>query len=120
MKSQTQILLLLMISLGMAVPSVGRAGDGAKGQGTYAAKCQVCHGEKGDGNGPAGKSLTPHPANFTDAKFMALKTDDHLTKVIKDGGAAVGKSPIMSAFGGQLTDGEVADLVAYIRTFAQK
>ena len=35
----------------------------------FAANCQVCHGDKGDGKGPAGAALNPPPANFTDVKF---------------------------------------------------
>jgi mono/diheme cytochrome c family protein len=50
---------------------------------------------------------------------MKALTDDHLFKVIKDGGAAVGKSPLMAPWGGQLKDPEIWDVVAYIRSLAK-
>lgn len=49
---------------------------------------------------------------------MKTLTDDHLFKVIKEGGVAVGKSQLMPPWGGQLKDPEIWDVVAYIRTLA--
>ena len=54
--------------------------------------CGTCHGNKGKGDGLAGMALKPRPRDFTDPKFQAEKTDEHLFKVIKGGGAAVGLS----------------------------
>lgn len=34
------------------------------GREVYLYNCAVCHGDKGDGNGPAGKTLNPKPTNF--------------------------------------------------------
>lgn len=34
------------------------------GREIYLYNCAVCHGDKGDGNGPASKTLNPKPANF--------------------------------------------------------
>ncbi len=36
----------------------------AKGQADYARYCASCHGAKGEGDGPAAKSLKPKPRNF--------------------------------------------------------
>lgn len=36
----------------------------------YATHCAVCHGAAGRGDGPAGKGLTPPPADLTDAARM--------------------------------------------------
>ncbi len=36
---------------------------------SYALNCASCHGEKGDGNGPAGMVLNPKPRNFAQDNF---------------------------------------------------
>lgn len=87
----------------------------ADGAATFAATCSACHGAGGKGDGVAAASLTVKPANFTDAAFWAGKTDDVLKKAIKEGGPAVGKSPLMAP-NPQLSDAQITELVAYIKT----
>lgn len=41
----------------------------AKGKTAYATQCLMCHGEKGDGNGPAGAVMKPKPRNFMTDEF---------------------------------------------------
>jgi hypothetical protein len=59
--------------------------------------CATCHGATGLGNGPAGAGLNPKPRNWTDAKWQESVTDEHLFKIIKEGGAKHGLSPQMAA-----------------------
>jgi len=40
-----------------------------KGKQSYTVNCAACHGEKGDGNGPAGAMMNPKPRNFGVDKF---------------------------------------------------
>jgi mono/diheme cytochrome c family protein len=40
-----------------------------KGKAAYTTNCLSCHGEKGDGNGPAGAYLNPKPRNYATDKF---------------------------------------------------
>ena len=89
----------------------------ADGAATYNMMCTSCHGAAGAGDGAAAVALTPKPANFGDAAFWETRNDAHLKKVIKEGGPAVGKSPLMAPFGAALTDAQVDELVAYIKTF---
>jgi mono/diheme cytochrome c family protein len=36
------------------------------GKKLFGANCVPCHGEKGDGKGPVGMALTPHPSDFAE------------------------------------------------------
>jgi hypothetical protein len=61
----------------------------------FSQRCSACHGPNGDGTGPAGTALNPHPRNFHDRTWQSSVTDDHIEQIIQQGGAAVGKSPLM-------------------------
>jgi len=84
--------------------------DDAKG--IYDDKCAGCHGPSGKGDGPAGQALTPHPPDFSTS--LKGKDDAYLTKIIKEGGEAVKKSPSMPA-NSDLTDAQVKALIEYIK-----
>ena len=97
-------------------------GDAAEGKKTYDVLCYLCHGVSGAGDGPAGEAIDPPPRNFTlgEFKFDADKdgvigTDEDLQIVIKKGGAAFGGNPVMVPWM-QLSDAEVANLIAFIRS----
>jgi cytochrome c oxidase cbb3-type subunit 2 len=56
------------------------------GKDIYENKCQMCHGLKGDGNGPAAAAFHPKPANFTDSKFWKQKDINKIiTETIEHG-----------------------------------
>jgi mono/diheme cytochrome c family protein len=93
-------------------------GDPARGAPQYALYCATCHGPKGCGDGPLSETLDPKPAKHCDGDLMNPLEDDFLFKVIKLGGAAVGKSPLMAPWGGTLSDAQIWDVVAYVRTLA--
>ncbi len=57
--------------------------------------CASCHGTGGKGDGAAAASLDPKPRSFSDADWQAKVTDDHLAKIIVEGGPAVGLSALM-------------------------
>ncbi|HSW28967.1 MAG TPA: c-type cytochrome [Longimicrobiales bacterium] len=86
-------------------------------KGAYGTVCTTCHGPSGAGDGPGAAALNPKPANFADAAFWASRTDAHLVKVIREGGASVGKSALMPAWGGLYNEAQAKALVAYIKTF---
>lgn len=92
--------------------------DPARGKLQYENYCLSCHGARGDGDGPAGLALTPRPARIGERAFMREKTDDYLFQVIQQGGAAVGLSPLMAPWGSMLTDAQIRDVIAYVRTLA--
>src|SRR5574341_1637465 len=96
------------------------AGDAVKGKAKYQELCAACHGASGKGDGPAAAGLPTKPRNHTDATYMGKLKDQQIFETIKKGGQGVGKSPIMPPWGGQLSDEQINDLVAYIRTLSRK
>lgn len=58
-------------------------------------RCSTCHGANGGGDGPGAADLNPKPRNLQDKDWQATVTDDYIEKIIKEGGAAVGKSAAM-------------------------
>jgi caa(3)-type oxidase subunit IV len=79
--------------------------------------CATCHGQAGDGAGPAGGALNPPPANFTDATFWATRDGQRIFDVIKNGAASVGGSPLMVAWGNSFSDDEIGALRDYVMSF---
>ena len=101
-----------------AAPAAAVAPDAAKGAALYAANCASCHGPRGDGDGPVAVALVPKPAKHHDGTYMNVLTNEHLFKVIKEGGPSVGKSPLMAPWGGMLSDAQIWDVVAFVRSLA--
>jgi len=103
-----------------ATPSVTTAADGvaARGEPLYGQFCASCHGARGEGDGPVAASLNPKPVRHSDGAYMNELSDEHLFKVIQQGGAAVGKSPLMAPWSGTLSEAQIWDVVAFIRTLA--
>lgn len=79
----------------------------------FVAKCSKCHGKDGKGNDKVLKLLkTDLPSlDLTDADSQAKKDEEHL-KVVTDG---VKKMP---AYKEKLTEAEIKELVAFLRTLA--
>lgn len=83
-------------------------------------RCVPCHGASGQGDGPASATLDPKPRKYADAEWQASVTDEYIEKIIKFGGAAVGKSPAMPN-NPDLTDPAVVTaLKDIIRAFGKK
>lgn len=85
----------------------------------YGRHCSQCHGERGDGQGPAATHLLPRPRDFTSGKFKirttpngALPTDDDLRNIIRRGMPYTS----MPAWP-QLSDQELTALVSHVKTF---
>ena len=90
-------------------------GDAAKGKESFQTYCAACHGPEGKGDGAAAAALDPKPRNLTDAAFMSTQSDDRIYKVISEGGASVGLSPMMAAWGGTLSEQDIWNVIAFIR-----
>lgn len=74
--------------------------------------CVLCHGLKADGNGRAAKLYNPRPANLV----MSDKNDQYKELIIRRGGAALARSQFMPPWGEELTDEQVADVIAFLRS----
>ncbi len=105
---------------GSQAPGGGIANaDAAAGEQHYKTYCASCHGLRGEGDGELAAALPVQPAKHSDAAYMTALSDEHLFTVVKKGGAAVGKSALMAGFGGSLSDEQIWDVVAYVRSLAR-
>jgi len=82
----------------------------------FTQRCMICHGESGKGDGPIGKSMNPNARDFSNQEWQKSVTDQQIEKVIKEGGASLGKSPNMPA-SPDLSNDIVKNLVKLIRSF---
>lgn len=106
------------------------AQDGAKGPGSdaqrqagqklYEKYCSQCHGEKGDGQGPAAVHLLPKPRDFTAGKYKirttpngALPTHEDIVSIIKRG-MPYSSMPAWPDFSAE----ELGNLAYYVASFS--
>ena len=108
------LIAVLAIGGSLLADAAGK-GDPAKGREKYNQICASCHGPLGKGDGPAAAALDPKPRDLSDAKYVSTISDEQLFKTVKEGGAAVGKSPLMPAWGGVLSDNDIWNVIAYLR-----
>jgi mono/diheme cytochrome c family protein len=95
-----------------------RKGDPKRGMMIYGQLCVSCHGDKSMGDGVAAPAIDPKPANHTDQGRMGRLSDEHLYGATVGGGLEVNRSANMPAWGLYLDEGEVYDLVAFLRSLA--
>jgi mono/diheme cytochrome c family protein len=90
-----------------------------RGQTIYNRHCVSCHGAAGKGDGAAGGQLAVKPADLTDGRIMNPLPDHFLATIIREGGQAVGLSPLMPGWTPFLSSAEIDDVIAYLRTLAR-
>jgi mono/diheme cytochrome c family protein len=72
-------------------PGISEETQLARGKEVFTTYCAACHGDKGDGNGPAARFLNPKPRDFRTGSFRIVSTvnrrpsDDDLLLVITNG-----------------------------------
>jgi mono/diheme cytochrome c family protein len=79
-------------------------GDPVNGATLFAANCAVCHGENGEGG--VGKQLQPN-------EFVQANTNAELVAFIQAGRPGTA----MAGFNTRLSEQEIADIVAHLRTW---
>jgi hypothetical protein len=84
---------------------------------TFQVRCATCHGELGDGHGPASAGLDPPPRDLRDPAWQDAVSDAHIEAVIARGGAAAGLSPAMPPHPDLAAEpGQLAALRAHVRS----
>jgi hypothetical protein len=86
---------------------------------TYVRFCAPCHGAQGRGDGYNAAFLPTQPTAHADAAQMSLRPDDTLFDGIFAGGAILGRSHLMPAWGGTLSRAEIGAAVREIRALCQ-
>ena len=102
---------------GLTNAFAGDAAAIAEGKQIYDKNCATCHGTGGAGDGPTAAVLTPPPADFTDADMMQSTTDGYLFWRVSDGGGGEPYNSAMPAWKGTLTEDEIWQVIAYVKTF---
>jgi mono/diheme cytochrome c family protein len=103
---------VVALAAGVLIQPAWGAGNAKAGKMVYAQKCQMCHAP--DGNGNPGMAAALH------VKFIPLgspeiqkMTDAQIKEVITKG---KGKMPAVQG----ITDADISNVIAYIRTFKKK
>lgn len=103
MKLTTNILSTALAGLTLLLAcGASQGADTNKGRQLFAANCAACHGQ-------TGRSVIPGAPNF-DSGERLLQPDFTLLATIQKG------KNVMPAFQGILTDRDIMDVIAYIRT----
>jgi len=96
----------------------GLSREARRGKALYEYYCALCHGATGNADGFNAFNLRTPPTRHTDPILMGTLSDTQIRQIIRDGGGALGRSPQMPPWGGVLSDREIADITAFIRTLA--
>jgi mono/diheme cytochrome c family protein len=92
-----------------------------RGKEIYTTKCALCHGENGDGKGPAGASLPLKAGDFTDKKMVAEMAGNYWVWRVSEGGLVEpfkSKNSAMPAWKGELSMNDRWAVIAYAHTFS--
>jgi mono/diheme cytochrome c family protein len=106
-----RITIALAVANVIALPAYGQ-----EAKQLFEQTCAMCHGTGGKGDGPTSQSLQPKPADLT--VVVKDKSDAYLTKLITEGGPSVGKSPLMPAYKGILSEKQIESVIQYVRGLA--
>ncbi len=87
-----------------------------RGSAVYKHYCLICHGAYGGGDGFNASLLATPPRNFSEEAFWQTVDEKQLTAAISGGGQAVNKSVLMPAWGHTLSEQQINDVIAYLRT----
>ena len=93
----------------------------ARGKEIYMIRCAVCHGDAGDGKGPAGVALPLKPPDLRDQKMMGEMAGNYWFWRVSEGGAVEPFKSMGSAMPAWKDELSVEDrwaVIAYQHTFS--
>ena len=101
---------LLFASTALLADDFELRGDPEAGKAPYQQQCASCHGNSGQGDGPAARAFNPPPASLLREDLSA----ERMFLATRDGGMAVGLAATMPAFSRSLNEQQIHDIVAYL------
>lgn len=84
-----------------------------RGELYYGHYCRMCHGPKGDGDGPVGESYVPKPTDLTSEAVTGLTDGQVYARML----TGTGHSPVMV---GTVPPGQRWPIVLYVRSLADR
>ena len=89
----------------------------SQGKHVFDRYCATCHGDAGKGDGQNASNLHPAPPDLTQSKTMADR--NYVRRVIAEGSAAVGRSPLSPPWGRTLSAQQIDYVTAYCLALAK-
>ncbi|MGA8528878.1 MAG: cytochrome c [Acidobacteriaceae bacterium] len=99
---QARLCMVALLATAVAAPLLAQSGES-----TFKAKCAMCHGADGQASSPMAKSMKIPSVKSPD--FMKLTESEMVADTTN------GKNK-MPAYKGKLTDAQIKEVVAYMRT----
>ena len=93
----------------------------ARGKDIYASRCSVCHGEQGDGRGPAAAGLPLKPPSFLDTRMVNEMAGNYWFWRVTEGGLVEpfkSMGSVMPAWKTELSVEERWAVIAYTHTLS--
>jgi len=87
------------------------------GAAVFAAACAACHGDDGRGRSASELGFEVPLPDFTDCDFATREQDADWGAIVHRGGPARAFNRLMPAFGGALSDEEIAAAVTHLHSF---
>lgn len=117
-RSKFMSTLLASVLLVTTMTLSAQAANLERGSEVFAVNCAMCHGPTGspDPDSPLVEGLGVVPADFSDTLFNSREGEGEWKLVATYGGAALGFSEVMPAFGEALTEEDIDNVLAYIKT----
>lgn len=103
-------------TLANTTPDKALMGSISRGKKVFQHYCVLCHGINADGLGRAAKLYQPRPSNLV----LSDKNAQYKELIIRQGGAAIGRSNYMPPWGKELNDEQIRDVVSYLTSIVKQ